>query len=99
MQPGKLLLCSTILLCFSIHASSQSLLKKLKQKVESTTEKVIDKKINEKISGGNSADPDNPGLTKIPDPVAAAVEATPIQLERGLVTVATGCKQIPKRSR
>jgi hypothetical protein len=44
MQPGKLFLCSTLLLCISIHASSQSLLKKLKQKVESTTEKVIDKK-------------------------------------------------------
>ena len=62
MQPGKLLLCSSLLLCFSLPASSQ-LIKKLKQKVENATDKMVDKKINEKIGGGNSG-PGQPGANE-----------------------------------
>ena len=63
MQPGKLLLCSSLLLCFSLHASSQGLIKKLKQKVETATDKMVDKKINEKIGGGNTG-PGQPGANE-----------------------------------
>jgi hypothetical protein len=63
MQTGKLLLCSCLLLCFSFHASSQGLIKKLKQKVENATDKMVDKKINEKIGGGNSG-PGQPGANE-----------------------------------
>ncbi|HSB92404.1 MAG TPA: hypothetical protein VLC28_04770, partial [Flavitalea sp.] len=64
MQPGKLLLCSSLLLCFSFTASSQ-LIKKIKQKVENATDKMIDKKINEKIGGGTSnTGPGQPGANE-----------------------------------
>lgn len=67
MQPAKLLLCSSLLLCFSMHASSQGLLKKLKQKAENVAERVVDKKIDEKIgtpgNSGNQA-PGQPGANE-----------------------------------
>src|SRR5688572_27876958 len=86
MQPGKLLLCSSFLLCLSMQSSSQGLIKKLKQKVENATDKMVDKKINEKIGGGNTG-PGQPGANETSRAGGSSGGRNSNSTGEGLVTV------------
>jgi len=62
MQPAKHLLCGSLLLCISVTASSQGLIRKLKQKAENVADRIVDKKIDEKLGTSNSGGNTGPGL-------------------------------------
>ena len=86
MQPGKLFLCGSFLLFLSMQASSQGLIKKLKQKVETATDKMVDKKINEKIGGGNPG-PGQPGANESSRAGGSSNSRNSNSTGEGLVTV------------